>query len=117
MPLIITKDDIGSSWMTNAYLNVRFQQQRTDEEKSKGGVSPLVSMSVGTVERAIAPLQKMALSDILRDRITEEPFLGRPFEAASSYVRRGMPRMMFKHIEIMHEMTTELTTNFKMVEE
>lgn len=117
MPLIITKDDIGSSWMTNAYLNVRFQQQLTYEEKSKGEVSPLVSMSVGTLERAIAPLQEMALSDILRDRITEEPLLGRPFEAGSSYVHRGMPRMMFKHIEIMHEMTTELTTDFKMVEE
>jgi hypothetical protein len=117
MPLLITKDDIGSSWMTNAYLNVRFQQQRTEEEKNKGDVSPLVSMSVGTLERAIAPLQEMALSDILSDRIKEEPFLGTPFEVGSSYVHRGMPRMMFKHIEIMHEMTTELTTDFKMSEE
>jgi hypothetical protein len=74
-------------------------------------------MSIATLERAVAPLQEMALSDILRDRIREEPSLARPFEAASTHVHRGTPRKMFKHIEIMNRLTTELTTEFKMSEE
>ena len=116
IPLIITKDDIGSSWMTNAYLNARFQQQRTDEDKQKGDVSPLVSMSVSTLERALAALQETALSDILRERIVEDPFLGRPFEAASTYVHRGTPRKVFRHIEIMQKLTEEIRVDFGMVE-
>jgi hypothetical protein len=116
IPLIITKDDIGSSWMTNAYLNARFQQQRTDEDKKKGDVLPLVSMSVSTLERALAALQETALSDILRDRIVEDPFLGRPFEAASTYVHRGTPRKVFRHIEILQQLTEEIQVDFGMVE-
>jgi len=102
--------------MTNAYLNTRFQQQRTDEEKTKGDVSPLVSMSVSTLERALAALQETALSDILRERIVEDPLLGRPFEAASAYVHRGTPRKVFKHIEIMQQLTEEIRVDFGMVE-
>lgn len=116
IPLIITKDEIGSSWMTNAYLNARFQQQRTDEDKQKGDVLPLVSMSVSTLERALAALQETALSDILRERIVEDPFLGRPFEAASTYVHRGTPRKVFRHIEIMQRLTEEIQVDFGMVE-
>jgi hypothetical protein len=102
--------------MTNAYLNARFQQQRTDEDKQKGDVSPLVSMSVSTLERALAALQETALSDILRERIVEDPFLGRPFEAASTYVHRGTPRKVFRHIEIMQKLTEEIRVDFGMVE-
>lgn len=116
IPLIITKDEIGSSWMTNAYLNTRFQQQRTNEDKQKGDVSPLVSMSISTLERALAALQETALSDILRERIVEDPFLGRPFEAASTYVNRGTPRKVFRHIEIMQQLTEEIRVDFGMVE-
>jgi hypothetical protein len=116
IPLIITKDEIGSSWMTNAYLNARFQQQRTDEDKQKGDVSPLVSMSVSTLERALAALQETAFSDILRERFVEDPILGRPFEAASTYVHRGTPRKVFKHIEVMHQLTEEIRVDFGMVD-
>jgi hypothetical protein len=116
IPLVITKDEIGSSWMTNAYLNTRFQQQRTNEDKQKGDVLPLVSMSVSTLERALAALQETTLSDILRERIVEDPLLGRPFEAASTFVHRGTPRKVFKHIEIMQQLTEEIRVDFGMVE-
>jgi len=116
IPLIITKDEIGSSWMTNAYLNTRFQRQRTNEDKQKGDVLPLVSMSVSTLERTLAALQETALSDILRERIAEDPPLGRPFEAASTYVPRGTPRKIFEHIEIMQKLTEEIRVDFGMVE-
>ena len=37
IPVIITRDDIGSSWMTNSYLNARFRQGMSDG--NGGGVS------------------------------------------------------------------------------
>jgi hypothetical protein len=116
IPLIITKDEIGSSWMTNAYLNARFQEQRSAADGQKGDVSPLVSMSASTLERAMAALQETPLSEILRERFVEDPFLGRPFEAASTYVHRGTPRKIFKHIEIMQQLSEEIRIDFGMVE-
>jgi hypothetical protein len=115
--LIITKDEIGSSWMTNAYLNARFQQKLNRTKCRKYKITPLVSMSVSTLERAVAALSEMAFSDILEDRIREDTRLGSPFEMASSFVPRGTPRKVFKHIEIMRELSEEIQKDFGMVEE
>ena len=114
IPLIITKDDIGSSWMTTTYLNARFKQSLGTEKIDKGLVTPLLTMSVATLERAIYTLKKTALSEILEERVKEDPVLGRPFEAASTYIHRGMPRGVFKHIEIMQDLTNELEKDFQM---
>jgi hypothetical protein len=114
IPLIITKDDIGSSWMTTTYLNARFKQSLGTEKIDKGFVTPLLTMSVATLERAIYMLKKTALSEILEERVKEDPVLGRPFEAASTYIHRGMPRGVFKHIEIMQDLTNELEKDFQM---
>lgn len=117
IPVIITKDDIGSSWMTNAYLNARFQEKLNRLREKKLEITPLVSLNVATLERAVAAMQKMAFSDIMEDRIQEDPKLGRPFEAASSWVPRGTPGKVWKHIEILTEFATELETAFGLVEE
>jgi hypothetical protein len=117
IPVIITKDDIGSSWMTNAYLNTRFQEKLNRLKYKKFKITPLVSMNVASLERAIAAMHEMAFSDIMEDRIQEDPKLSRPFEAASSWVPRGTPRKMEKHIEIMKELSTEMQADFGMVEE
>jgi hypothetical protein len=117
IPLIITKDDIGSSWMTNAYLNARFKQGLNPEKCRKERLTPLVSMSASTLERTMAAIGKMPFSDILEDRIKEDPLLGRPFEAACSYVSRGLPGSVFKHVEIMKELAEEMQTDFGMVDE
>ena len=85
IPVIITKDDIGSSWMTNAYLNARFQEKLNRLKYKKFKITPLVSMNVASLERAVAAMQEIAFSDIMEDRIREDPKLGRPFEAASSW--------------------------------
>jgi hypothetical protein len=117
MPLIITKDDIGSSWVTNTYLNARFAQNINRKKCKRYVVTPLVSMSVSTLERSLAALSDHALSDILEDRIRADRKLGRPFEAASSYVPTGPARKAFKHLEIMENLTDQLAADFGMVDE
>ena len=117
IPVIITKDDIGSSWMTNAYLNARFQEKLNRLKYKKLKITPLVSMNVASLERAVAAMQEMPFSDIMEDRIQEDPKLGRPFEAASSWVPRGTPRKMYRHIEILKDLGAEMQADFGMVEE
>ncbi len=69
VPLIITKDEIGSSWVTNAYLNARFAAKLNRKKHKRHVVTPLVSMSVSTLERAMAALSEHAFSEILEERI------------------------------------------------
>ena len=114
IPLVLTKDDIGSSWMTTAYLNARFKQLLGTEKIDIGLVTPLLGISVATFERAVYALTESALSDILEDRIKEDPQLGRPFEAASTYIHRGPPRRMLKHVEILHVLAQELEKDFQL---
>jgi hypothetical protein len=117
IPVIITKDDIGSSWATNAYLNARFQEKLNRLKYKKLKITPLVSMNVASLERAVAAMQEISFSDIMEDRIHEDPKLSRPFEAASSWVPRGTPRKMDKHIEILKKYGEEMQADFGMVEE
>lgn len=117
IPVIITKDDIGSSWMTNAYLNARYQEKLNRLKYRKLKITPLVSMNVASLERAVAAMQEMAFSDIMEDRIREDPKLVRPFEAASSWVPRGTPRKMDKHIQILNKFAAEIEADFGLVEE
>jgi SEC-C motif len=117
IPLIITKDDIGSSWMTNAYLNARFEEKLNRLKYGKFEITPLVSMNVASLERAVAAMREMAFSDIVEDRIHQDPKLGRPFEAASSWVPRGTPRKIDRHLEVMKELAAEMQADLGMVEE
>jgi hypothetical protein len=96
IPVIITKDDIGSSWVTNAYLNTRFQEKLNRLKYEGLKITPLVTMNVASLERAVAVMQEMAFSDVMEDRIQQDPKLGSPFEAASSFVPRGTPRKMYR---------------------
>jgi len=59
IPVIITKDDIGSSWMTNAYLNARFQEKLNRLKYKKAHDHALVSMNVASLERAVAAMQEI----------------------------------------------------------
>jgi hypothetical protein len=111
--------------MITTYLNARFKQRLDSRFKQRpvpqlikeGGVTPLVSMSAATLERAVAGLSETSLSVILEDRIEEDPLLGRPFEAASSFVFRGTPRGVFEHVEIMKELTKIMQHEFGMIDE
>lgn len=58
----------------------------------------------------------MPFSDIMEDRIREDPKLSRPFEAARTWVAQGTPRNMDAHIEIMKLLSKEMQDDFGMVE-
>jgi hypothetical protein len=104
MPVIVTRDDIGSSWAVNGYLNNRFEQNLLGRKRHKKiSVAPLLSLSVGTLEKLMDILSKMSLDTVLEQRIKKNPTLTWPFDAASKYVHRGMPRNTPKHMEILHE--------------
>lgn len=114
IPLIITRDEIGSCWAINSYLDARFDGQ-LDRKAHRGyTITPLVIMSVATLERAMRNLQKIAFSTIIEDRIKSDRKLGRPFEAASKYVSRGTARMMSAHLDVLRTLTNELISDFGM---
>jgi hypothetical protein len=117
IPLIVTKDEIGSSFVINTYLNERFDSQFKRKDYVPLVITPLVTMSAGSVERAMRPLAKMALSTILENRITTDRQLGRPFEAASKYVFKGTARSLPKHLELLAGALDGLVTSFGMKEE
>jgi hypothetical protein len=112
IPLIITKDDIGSSWVVTRYLNTRFKEQL--KRKKRHTITPLAAMSVATLERAMYAVRTMAFSEIVEDRLREDKELGRPFEAASSWVPRGTARMVTAHLEILNKLTEEMVKDFEL---
>ena len=117
IPLIVTKDEIGSSFMINNYLNQRFDDQLNRKDYKPLTITPLVTMSAGTVERAMRALAKMPLSTILENRITTDKNFGRPFEAASKYVTKGTAREMPEHMKLMTTAINEVISDFGIKEE
>jgi len=116
IPLIITKDDLGSSWMVNGYLNARFKEQIDRKKYKEYTITPLASMSVSTLERAVNAMRKIPLSAILENRIKSDKSLGRAFEGASDYVPRGMPRNVHAHIKILTELSNDVIADFKLTD-
>jgi hypothetical protein len=110
IPVIITKDDIGSSWLVNAYLNNRFRQEARRHKNYT--ITPLVSLSVATLERLMKTLTELPFADILEGRIKEDKKLTRPFEAASEYARSGIPGRLSAHMEILDKLMDRMTADF-----
>ena len=116
IPLVVTRDEVGSCWGLNGYLNAKYEEQ-IDRKACKGySVAPIVSMNVSTLERAGNAIQKMSLAAILEDRIHGDPELRRPFEAASKYVNRGTPRNLATHIKILGSLWKKTVADFGIVE-
>jgi len=114
IPVIVTKDDIGSSWVINKYLQKRFKDQK---KKYKGyTVTPLVSMSVSTLERSMQALSERSFETILEDRIQGDKNLGRPFEAASKYVQRGVAGKLSVHMDILTDLMNEVVADFEITD-
>jgi hypothetical protein len=111
IPVIITKDDIGSSWVMNAYLQKRFKQEK---KKYKGyTVTPIVSMSISTLERSMRALTELSFETILEDRMQQDKQLTRPFEAASKYVQRGVAGRLSVHMDVLEKLTEEVTKKYE----
>jgi len=117
IPLIVTKDDIGSAWEVNEYLNTRFEDQFNRKEFKGYTVTPLVSMGIATLEQGIGWLEKMPFSKILEERIKADRQLRMPFEAASRYIGRGKAVRLKAHIDILHEVMAEVAADFDLKED
>jgi hypothetical protein len=97
----------------NAYLNNRFSERLLGKKRHKRiAVAPLLSLSVGTLEKLMGTLSKMSLDIVLEDRIKRNPTLLWPFDAASKYVDRGMHRNTPKHMEMLHNIMDETIKDF-----
>lgn len=116
IPAIITKDDLGSSWMVNTYLNARFKEQVNRKKHRDYTVVPLVSMSVSTLERTVSAMRKIPFSAILENRIRSDKPLGRAFEGASDYAPRGTPRNVDAHMKAMRELCDDAIKDFNLTD-
>lgn len=114
--LIVTKDEIGSSWVINNYLNRRFQGQLKPEWRNNHSITSLVSMSISSLERLMHALSSNTLTDILEQRIAENPELNAPFESASKHIPVGATIGMWRHAEIMKSLSEEVIKDFGMTE-
>jgi hypothetical protein len=117
IPLVITRDEIGSCWGLNRYLNARFEEMVDRKSAKSYTITPLVSMSISTLERCVQKLKEISFSVILEDRIKGDRLLERPFEAASKYVNRGTAYNMSEHLRIFHELNEGMIKDFGMVDE
>jgi hypothetical protein len=117
IPLIVTKDEVGSSYIINTYLDKRLEEQINRKEYRSYTITPLVVMSVGTMERAMSSLAKMSLGAILEDRIKANRELSRPFEAASKYVHKGTARNMPEHMKLMSGAFNQVIKEFGIKED
>jgi hypothetical protein len=116
IPLIITRDDIGSSWGVNAYLNKRFRDKLSRKARKRVVVTPLVSMNISCLERMMWILQNKTLADVLEERMGADPTLRQPFDAAVKYVQRGAAPKLHAHVEAFSELTERLIVDFGMKE-
>jgi hypothetical protein len=114
IPVIVTKDDIGSSWVVNAYLNRRFKDQLSNKKHKKYVVTPLVSMSVSSMERLMWALKDRPFTEIVEQRIQSDKGLASPFEAASDFVAQGTAPQLHTHVEAYKELADELVKDFGM---
>jgi hypothetical protein len=117
IPLIVTKDEVGSSYIINTYLDKRFEEQLKRKEYRPTTITPLVAMSAGTMERAMRSLAKMSLSAILEERIKANRELSRPFEAASKSVHKGTARNMPQHMKLMSGAINDVIKDFDVKED
>ena len=80
MPVIVTRDDIGSYLGMNKYLNIRFREVLGKEKKQiKATVTPVFLMSAGNLENIAPYLSDVPLSDVLEQRYRADPELRSTF--------------------------------------
>jgi len=80
MPVIVTRDDIGSYLDMNKYLNIRFREVLGKEKKQiKATVTPVFLMSAGNLENIAPYLSDVPLSDVLEQRYRADPELRSTF--------------------------------------
>jgi hypothetical protein len=112
IPAIITKDDVGSSWVVNAYLNRRFKDQLSPKSHKGIIVTPLVSLNISSLERSMWALKEKSLAEVLEERIHANPDMTWPFDAACKYARKGAAPKLHKHFDAYEDLTKKLIKDF-----
>jgi hypothetical protein len=108
IPVIITKDDIGSCMYVNKYLNDRFEGDLNRKKYKPFSICPLVSMSIASLERCMKELRIRQFSEVLQQRIKANRDMIWTFEMASKYVGRGPARNLPEHSAILHKYSEEM---------
>jgi len=116
IPVIITKDDVGSSWVVNAYLNRRFKDQLSPKSHKGIIVTPLVSLNISSLERSMWVLTEKSFADVLEERIHSNPDMTWPFDAACKYAQNGAARKLHKHFAAYEDLAERLIEDFNLHE-
>ena len=89
-PLIITRDDLGSAFHMNAYLNFHFQQLTKDSRFGRS-VTPLFCMSADDLEKLSPFLNDTSLATVLSSRYKADPGLNFSFWTTdnATLIRKG----------------------------
>jgi hypothetical protein len=103
-PVLITRDDIGSCFGMNAYLDHRFQELRSSERTWRS-VTPLLSLSADDTEKLSPFLRDTPLDRILAARCKTERSLLAPFWTVGN---REIEKKGQRHPDILKQATREL---------
>lgn len=111
IPVVITRDDVGSAWGLNAYLNERFR-----ELKGAYGlwrpVTSLFSLSADDVEKISSYLSDTRLSDLLLARYRADRRLMSSFWTAGNRVvdKKGFrkPAFVYSALRELTELTADV---------
>lgn len=109
-PLIVTRDDIGSAFNSNAYLNFHFQELIKDIDLVRS-VMPLCCISADDLERLTPYLADISLAEILSARIAGDGSLVTPLWHGENRVLDKLPgrpaKLLDAEVEKLEEMCRE----------
>lgn len=88
-PVVLTRDDIGSAFNSNAYLNFHFQELIKTSEAVRP-VMPLCCISADDLERLTPYLNDVPLGEVLSARITGDSSLVFPLWYGENKVLSGL---------------------------
>jgi hypothetical protein len=101
-PVVVTRDDVGSTVGVNAFLNYRFQE-RFDRNTMAKTVTPLFCLSSGDLERLTNYLPETKLTDILeahyrvcrrKGRYLSEPIFATDGNKLLARSEKSKPRLL-----------------------
>jgi hypothetical protein len=106
-PLLITRDDLGSAFYMNAYLNWHFQEQIRGKRFLRS-VTPLFCMSTDDLEKLSPFLRDTSLAEALSARLKQDKGLKFSFWTTDNSVlaRSGerLPKLLVDESERLFEM-------------
>jgi len=108
IPVIVTRDDIGSCWFVNAYLNDRFEEDLQRKKYRPHIITKLVSMNIGSLEKCMKELKRRSFSEVLESRIRANKDMIWTFDKACKYVGRGPARGLPEHVVALGRFSEEM---------